>query len=105
MKKSLKKEQIDLLRFEKELLGLGAGLAALSAGAAASAEEAVGGFAADHVGSVQQAYLNLVEAVQSAHSAIEANAVELGLTLLQANGHPKEDPPVLQAARAILGLG
>ncbi len=105
MTKSLKREQVDLLRFEKDLLALGAGLAALSSGAAANAKDAVGGFSTDHVALVQKAYLNLVEAVQTAHSAIEAGAVNMGLALLQAQGQPKEDPPVLEAAKAILGMG
>lgn len=103
MKKSLKREQVDLLRFEKELLGLGAGLAALTAGAAAQAETVVGGLAGDHAEAVRAAYLNLVETVQSAHNAIEAKAVEVGASLMQASGVPK-DPP-LEIAKSLLGLG
>jgi hypothetical protein len=104
MSKSLKKEQIELLRFEKQLLGLGTGLAALTAGAGAQAEEAVGSLVGDHAQQIQQAYLNLVESVQTAHEAIEASALNAGVTLLQAAGQPKEEPPVLVLARAILGL-
>jgi hypothetical protein len=104
VKKSLKKEQVDLLRFEKQLLTLGAGLAALTAGAGASAKNAVGEFAGDHALQIQDAYLNLVEKVQAAHSAIEAGAVQAGFALLQAQGEPKEEPPVLEAARSLLGL-
>ncbi len=105
MKKSLKKEQVDLLRFERDLLGLGTGLAALTAGAAASAETVVGGVVKDQTGLIQQAYLNLVETVQAAHAAIETTAVDMGVTLLQAGGMPKEDPPVLELAKSILGIG
>jgi len=103
MKKTLKKEQVDLLKFEKQLLGLGAGLGALTAGAAAGATEAVGDVAASHTANVQEAYLNLVTAVQSAHNAIEASAVEAGVRLLKADGMPKTD--TLEVAKSLLGLG
>lgn len=105
MSKSLKKEQVELLRFEKQLLGLGTGLAALTAGAGAQAEDVVGGFVGQHADQIQQAYLNLVEQVQVAHAAIEASAVSAGVTLLQAAGQPKpQEPPIVMAAKAILGL-
>lgn len=105
MSKSLKKEQIELLRFEKQLLGLGSGLAALTAGAGAQAEGVVGDFVGEHALEIQQAYLNLVETVQTAHAAIEASAVNAGVSLLQAAGQPKPEPPVLAVAKAILGIG
>lgn len=104
MTKSLKKEQVDLLQFEKQLLTLGAGLAALTAGAGASAKDAVGDFAGEHAAQIQHAYLNLVEKVQAAHSAIEASAVQAGYLLLQARGTPKEEPPVLEVAKSLLGM-
>lgn len=104
MKKSLKKEQTDLLRFEKQLLGLGAGLGALTGGAAANAEKAVGEVAASHTAQVQEAYLHLVETVQAAHNAIEASATQAGLQLLRADGTPKE-PPLVEMAKSLLGLG
>ncbi len=102
MKKSLKKEQIALLRFEKELLALGAGLAALSAGAGAQATEVVGDFAADHSADVQAAYLALVESVKAAHDAIETSAVSAGVQLLQARGQPK--PDLTEAALSLFGM-
>ncbi len=104
MKKTLKKEQVELLRFEKELLGLGAGVVALTAGTAVKAQDAVGGFVGDHADAIQQAYLKLVETVQAAHIAVEASAVSAGFQLLQARGEPKEDPPVLEAAKSLLGM-
>lgn len=105
MSKSLKKEQIELLRFEKQLLGLGTGLAALTAGAGAQAEEVVGAFVGEHAEQIEAAYLNLVATVGAAHAAIEASAVNAGVSLLQAAGQPKPEPPVLAAAKAILGIG
>lgn len=104
MKKSLKKEQVALLRFEKELLALGAGLAVLSQGAGANAAEVVGEVSTTHATKLQEAYLNLVAAVQVAHDAIESSAIGAGVQLLQARGQPKEDPPVLEAALSLFGM-
>lgn len=104
MKKSLKREQIELLKFEKQLLGLGAGIGALSAGAVASAEQAVGGVAGEHADKVKDAYLNLVETVQAAHNAVEVSAVQVGARLLEANGVPKERT-LVEVAKSLLGTG
>lgn len=104
MKKSLKKEQVALLRFEKELLALGAGLAALSSGPGAAAADVVGKVTTDHAALLQSAYINLVEAVQAAHDAIETTALGAGVQLLQARGQPKEEPPVLEAALSLFGM-
>lgn len=102
-KSSLKKEQVQLLRFEKELLALGAGLAALNATAAKGAEAAVGESAAEHAQKLQDAYLALVESVQTAHTAIEQNALALGVDIMQVRGQPKQQ--VIEAARSLFGLG
>ncbi len=104
MSKSMKKEQVALLRFEKELLALGSGLAALSAGAGAEAAEKVGDFTKEHASEMQAAYLKLVETVQAAHDAIESSALAAGYQLLQARGQPKEDPPILEAALSLFGM-
>ncbi|MFZ5618040.1 MAG: hypothetical protein ACOZAA_12060 [Pseudomonadota bacterium] len=104
MSKSLKKEQIELLRFEKQLLALGSGLAALSAGAGAQAANVVGDFANAHVAEMQTAYLKLVETVQAAHDAVEASAVGAGVELLQARGQPKVGASVLEAALSLFGM-
>ena len=53
MKKSLKKEQIALLRFEKSLLTLGSGLVALTVGAGAEAAKTVGPVADAHAAAMQ----------------------------------------------------
>lgn len=102
MTKTLKKEQAELLRFERELLALGAGLAALTGGAAANAREVVGDSAAEHAVSLQEAYLNLVEKVQAAHDAMEQGAVVVGARILEARGDPKVS--VLEAAKSVLGM-
>lgn len=104
MKKSLKREQVDLLKFEKQLLGLGAGLAVLTAGAGANAQKVVGELAGDQAANIQHAYLNLVETVQAAHNAIESSAAAAGAELLRASGTPK-DPPLVEIAKSLLGMG
>lgn len=103
-KRSLKKDQIDLLRFEKELLGLGAGLAALTAGAGANAQRVVGDVAAEHVHNMREAYLNLVQTVEAAHSAIESSATAAGAQLLQASGTPK-NAALTEMAKSLFGTG
>ena len=103
MKNSLKKEQVDLLKFEKQLLGLGAGLATLTGVAGASAQAKVGPSVGEHAEAMKTAYLNLVETVQAAHTAIEAGAAAAGAELLEARGVPKE--PVMEAAKSLLGIG
>lgn len=102
MRKSLRKEQIDLLRFEKQLLALGSGLAALTAGAGAQAAAVVGDFANEHTAEMEAAYLKLVETVQAAHDAIEASAVSAGVDLLHVRGQPKAS--VLEAALSLFGM-
>ncbi|HNS86110.1 MAG TPA: hypothetical protein PKH09_04335 [Parvularculaceae bacterium] len=102
MNKTLKKEQVELLRFEKQLLALGSGLVALSAGAGAGAANVVGDFANEHVAEMQAAYLKLVETVQAAHDAVEASAVSAGVDLLQARGQPKAS--VLETALSLFGM-
>ena len=104
MKKSLKKEQVNLLRFEKQLLALGAGLGTLTAVNGAKAEALVGGVASEQAETVRQAYLQLVESVQAAHTALETQALEIGVDIMRAGGEPKE-PPLLEMARSVLGLG
>lgn len=104
MKKNLKKEQVQLLRFEKELLGLGAGVAALTAGAGAGAEKVVGELASQQVANIQQAYLDLVETVQAAHNAVEASAAAAGAHFIQASGTPK-NTALLEMAKSVIGIG
>lgn len=103
-KTSLRKEQVELLRFEKELIGLGAGLAALTAGAAANAEKVVGPVAKEQAEAIQAAYINLVQTVEAAHYAIEIDAISVGARLFQAKGDPKNQM-LLETAKSALGIG
>lgn len=104
MSTNLKKDQVELLKFEKQLIGLGAGLAALTAGAGANAQRVVGDVAADQAENIQQAYLNLVETVQAAHNAIESSAAAAGAQFMHASGTPK-NTALLEMAKSVIGIG
>jgi hypothetical protein len=101
MTKSLKREQLRLLKLEKRLLAVGAGIAGLTAGGA-NAKEILGEMTTEHASKVTDAYLGLVQSVQAAHDALNAKAMALGVELLKAGGQPKDR--TLDAARQILGL-
>lgn len=100
MTQSLKREQARLLQLEKKLLAAGAILAGMTT--SAKAHGILGEVAADQQAKVTEAYMNLVQAVQTAHDAMNAKAVALGVDLLQLNGQPK-NPPV-ELAKSILGI-
>lgn len=100
MTKSLKREQARLLQMEKKLLAAGVVLAGMNG--SANAHAILGDVASEQNARVTDAYLNLVQTVQTAHEAMNAKALALGVELMQAHGVPK-DPP-LAVAKAILGL-
>lgn len=102
MSKSLKKQQVALLKFEKELLALGASLATLTVVTGAQTAEIVGDLANRQTAEMQDAYLKLVASVQNAHDVIEATALGAGVDLLQARGQPKAS--VLEAALSLFGM-
>lgn len=102
--KDLRREQLVLLRFEKQLVALAAGLAA-GAGAARAADaklaspEASAAFA-----EVQKAILHLAEVTGAAHAGLKASALEAGARFLEATGGtPKEEPPKVIAS--LFGIG
>lgn len=104
MSKNLKKEQLVLLRFEKQI----AGLAAIMATGAAAAKAADGKLHASEAtaayADVQAALVKLAEVTSQAHDALGARAAEAGLNLLQASGGvPKRS--VSSTVTSILGIG
>ena len=101
----LRKEQVALLRFEKQIAGLAV---VLAAGAAAAKGldgklHATDGAAA--YAEIQTALVNLAEVTSKAHEALSAKALGAGATLLEAagGGLPKFEPS--GAVRSILRLG
>lgn len=103
MEHSLKQEQVKLLQVEKQVIGLGAGIATLTGAVAANASEVLGKDVDAHAAKITDAYLNLVQAMQAAHDALGEQAAAAGVKLMEARGMPKD--PVLEAAKSALGLG
>ena len=101
----LRKEQLALLRFEKQIAGLAVTLAA----GAAVAEGVDGKLRASDgsqaLAEIQTAVVHLAEVTGRAHDALNAKAMEAGAKLLEAagGGLPKFEPA--GAVRSILGLG
>lgn len=104
MTKDLRKEQLALLRFEKQIAGLAVTLAAGAAAAKAvdgklHATDATAAYA-----DIQAALVNLAEVTADAHAAVSNKALEVGATLFQATGGiPKTEPS--RAVASILGIG
>lgn len=101
--KDVRKEQLVLLKFEKELARLAAFVAAGSATAASAATAIDSQAAVNGYDRIREALVHLAEVTTEVHAAMNAQAMEAGARLLQATGAPKE-PPV-QVVRSLLGLG
>lgn len=101
--KDIRKEQLVLLRFEKELARLAAFVAAGSATAASAATVVESEAATGAYDRIRDALVHLAEVTTDVHAAMNAQAIEAGARLLQAGGAPKE-PPV-EVVRSLLGLG
>ena len=103
MKKDLRKEQVALLRFEKQIVGLAATLAAGGAVAKAADGKLHASEGIESYAEIQSALMHLAEVTGKAHEVMNAKAVETGATLLKAGGLPKEPPA--QVIASVLGLG
>ncbi|MEM9168463.1 MAG: hypothetical protein AAGC56_02320 [Pseudomonadota bacterium] len=102
VRKDLRKEQVSLLRFEKQIAASAAALAALQTSAQA-AEMKLDGAALEAYADLQSAMLNLADVTTRVHESLNAKAEELGCATFQAWGVPK-DPPK-SVVSSILGLG
>lgn len=99
----LRKEQLMLWRFEKQLLAL-AGTVAAGAATVNAVDGKLGGEAIAGLEKVQGALLQLAHATSEAHAALNVRALEAGHTLWQVSGgFPKSDP--VKAVASILGIG
>ncbi len=103
--KDLRKEQLALLRFEKQIAGLAAVLAAGAVAAKGVDGKLHASQGAQAYADIQTALVNLADVTGQAHEALNAKALEAGATILQAagGGLPKFEPS--EAVRSILGLG
>ncbi len=102
-KKDIRKEQLALLRFEKQIAGLATVLAA-GAATSASANDKLGGDAASQAyADIQASLVHLADVTAAAHEKLNVEAVELGFRVSQVFGTPKPDGGRL--VRSILGIG
>ncbi|MBT8471681.1 MAG: hypothetical protein HKN14_06375 [Marinicaulis sp.] len=104
MTKDLRKEQLTLLRFEKQIAGLAATLAAGVAVAKTADGKLHATEAQTALADVQTALINLAEVTGKAHDALNVKVIEAGAKVYEASGGvPKGDPPKVVAS--ILGIG
>jgi hypothetical protein len=104
MSKDVRREQIVLLKFEKELARLAALVAAMSATAASASEKIDAETAASAYEGIKQALVGLADATTAAHQQLETVAVGVGARVLEAIGGSPKDPPS-EVVRSLLGLG
>lgn len=100
----IRKEQLFLLRLEKQIAGLAAMLA-VGAGVAKAADAKLDASeASESFAQLQAAVMNLAEVATHAHVALNAKAAEAGARILEASGGiPKESS--IKVVASILGLG
>lgn len=104
MTKDLRKEQLVLLKFEKQIAGLAATLAAGAVAAKSVDGKIHAADASSGLADVQAALVYLAEVTSATHDAINVKAIEAGATIMQASGGiPKRDPA--KAVISILGIG
>lgn len=104
LSKDARKEQVVLLRFEKELARLAAFVAAGSATAASAATKIDAQASAGAYDQIRQALVHLAEVTGQVHAAMNAQAIEAGVRILEASGGTPKDPPA-EVVRSILGIG
>ena len=105
MKKDIRREQLELLKFEKELAALAATFVG-GAGIAAATSSKIG----DDVSltvyeDVRVALIQLAEATSRAHAAVEEVALKAGANYLQATGGLPKQNPAAEIVRSLLGAG
>lgn len=103
MTKDVRKEQVQLLKFEKKLAGLAAFVAAGSATAASAADKVNAEATMKAYADISNALVHLADVTTKAHAALEASAVQAGVRALQLNGAPKNPPS--EVVRSLLGIG
>ena len=104
MTKDLRKEQLVLLRFEKQIAGLAATLAVGATAAKAADGKLHATDASAAYADLEAALVHLAEATGRAHEVMNVKAAEAGAKIFQASGGiPKFEPS--KAVASILGLG
>ena len=105
MTKDVRKEQIELLKFEKKLAGLAAFLAAGSATAASAADKLNADATMKAYDDIRQALVHLADVTTEAHAALEASVAEIGVRALQLGGGGVPKESTAEGVRSILGIG
>lgn len=105
MTKDVRKEQLVLLKFEKELAGLAAIVAAGSATAAAAADKINGEATAKAYEDIRLALVHLADITTAAHASLQSTAIEAGVRILEANGGGAPKNPPSEVVRSLLGIG
>jgi xanthine dehydrogenase molybdopterin-binding subunit B len=104
MPKDVRKEQLELIKFERKLAGLAAFVAAGSATAASAADKINAEATAKAYYDIRIALVNLADVTTQAHQALQENVLELGARALQVGGGmPKATSS--EVVRSILGIG
>ena len=106
MTKDVRKEQLALLRFEKQVAGLAAGLAALSVAAKAGDGKLHATIGEQSIADAQAAIMNLAQITANAHDTLNVQAAELGARLLEVGGGGTPNKKsVASVVSSIFGLG
>jgi hypothetical protein len=104
MTKDVRKEQVQLLKFERKLASLAAFVAAASATAASAADKVNAEATMKAYADISNALVHLADVTTKAHAALEASVVEAGVRALQLNGGTPKNPPS-EVVRSLLGIG
>ncbi len=104
MTKDIRKEQMVLLRFEKQIAGLAATLAIGATAAKAADGKLHATISGEAYAEIEAAVVHLAAVTGQAHEAMNMKAIEVGAIVHQATGGiPKSDPPSVVAS--LLGIG
>jgi len=101
-KNDLRKEQLKLLRFEKEMIASTATLATFIAAASAKAETLGDSESLAMLEKLQNAQIGLAQTASQVHDFLGGRASEIG-GLLVSGGQPKKPPS--EVVLSLLGLG
>jgi hypothetical protein len=104
MTKDIRREQMVLLRFEKQIAGLAATLAVGAVAVKAADGKLHASVGGEAFAEIQAAVIHLANVTGKAHEAMSIKALEVGAVMHQATGGlPKKDPPSVVAS--LLGIG
>ena len=104
MKKDIRKEQLALLNVEKKIVGVAGALSVAAVAAKTADGKLHASEATQALADMQNALVHLAEVTSKAHEALNAQAVDAGLRVLEATGGtPKRS--LSAVVESIIGLG